>query len=64
MQNKSTFRQPEFWDSAPSQLERLTHFSRLEEKQQRAEGWRRNFLYTTGFALALILMFLVTKVWR
>jgi hypothetical protein len=56
MEKKSRIRQVEFWDSAPSELDRLTFFSRLEEKQQVAEGWRRNILYG---AVAIVVMALV-----
>ena len=40
MENKSRVRQIEFWDSAPSELDRLTYFSRLEDKEQRAKSRR------------------------
>ncbi|MGI4776980.1 MAG: hypothetical protein ACRYGA_02485 [Janthinobacterium lividum] len=60
MKKKSRIRQIEFWESAPSELDRLTFFSRLEEKQQVAEGWRRNILYGAAaiFVLALIVVLL------
>ena len=61
MENKSRVRQIEFWDSAPSELDRLTYFSRLEDKEQRAEGWRRNILYVTGFAVTLVLLVMLVK---
>ncbi|RZL55842.1 MAG: hypothetical protein EOP70_08775 [Variovorax sp.] len=64
MEKKSRIRQPEFWDSAPSELERLTFFGRLEEKEQMAEGWRRNILYAAGFVLALLVIVLFTRLWR
>jgi hypothetical protein len=64
MVKKSTVRQVDFWDSAPSQLDRLTYFSRLEDSQQRAEGWRRNILYATGFIIALMLLVILVKAWR
>ena len=64
MVKKSTVRQFDFWDSAPSQFDRLTYFSRLEDSHQRAEGWRRNILYATGFIIALMLLVILVKAWR
>ena len=64
MTKRMRARQPEFWNSAPTELDRLTHFSRLEERERIAHGWRRNMLYAAGFAFALVLIASLLKILR
>lgn len=64
MEKKSRIRQPEFWNSAPTELERLTHFSRIEENDRIARGWRRNVVYSGCVAGFVLLLFVLRWVAR
>lgn len=48
-------------DSEPSRLDELTFHSRLEERERRAAGWRRNLLYMALIVAGVAFATFVTR---